>query len=203
MIRVIEDGYTREWNGYYYRPLTKTAREFAIQFYQSSDWEGLDFFIWSPPFFFGDNDKLTDEDRRVLFLRMMDDTGQEEDFANLKRELELLLSNPRLAIRTCGLCRRLWFDEETQLPIRNELTSEWEVRPSFAKPACETTAGCGKGHWGSPVEVSKKTKQVLRHYLLHREVGATEHMRNCGIIQRNWLAISILVRKHGLPKTSI
>jgi len=193
---MIDDGYTYRYQGYWYRKLVREDRAIVTSLVKEESWEELDLFLWHPPRFFGGTPN--EDDRNFLFARMMSNPDERAETENLKRCVELMLTKPLLAHRSCDLCQRWWFDEDTGAIARNEQGPI--LRPSHAKVSCETHSGCEKGTHENPIQFTAENKKAWEHYLNFRHSGLTDTERSCPIIQRNWRVIGTLVEKHGIPE---
>ena len=194
---MIDDGYTQEWNGLSFRPLTPRNQAKIRQLANGGCLDELESFLWKPPFVFADHE-LSDQEKNELLVLLMEQYS-EDDAENLKDGVKFLLTNPLLAIRSCETCLAYWFNEETGLVVQHG--DEPVMRTSHAKPACETDRGCAKGHHENPVQVlSEKNRQAWEHYLEWRHTGLTDAMRECPILRENWKIIGTLVEAHGIPK---
>ena len=194
---MIEDGYTFTYGQFKYRPLASFGRGIAKGHYEDRNFSGLDKFLWNEPHFYGDESLLGEEDKIRLFTLMMEVPVRDLQ-ENLSMAVEIILTEPLLAKRTCSLCRKWWFDSDTGLISVNELGPI--KRPLKTLVPCETNTGCRKGHYDSPVELCEINKQVWDHYLEWRAVGPRDDSKNCPIMRRNWAILDRLVKIHGFPE---
>ena len=192
---MIDDGYTYRYERFGYRKLVAEDRAKVRSLVNANSWEELDSFLWQPPRFFGESP--SEEDRNALFARMMTNPDERVETENLKQSVHLMLTKPLLALRSCDLCQRWWFDEDTGSISRNEQGPI--LRPSHAKVSCETHSGCEKGTHENPIHFTAENKKAWEHYLMRRHSGLTDTERSCPIIQRNWRVIGNLVETHGIP----
>lgn len=132
---------------------------------------------------------------RKLFLTVQgllpDDSGEawkdvEQALAeNLRVGLELELTNPRLARRSCEECKRLWFSETTGLVI---LRNGGEPLERFGPTMCETAEGCAKGTPDNPKSLNKTNRWAWAHFRSCDAIGVFPDdsivKRNAAIIRR-------------------
>ena len=197
---MIDDGYTQEWESYHYRPLTQSGRDIVQRFVSADDWEGLGNFLWQQPRVFIESGRfpLPTEQRNRLFALMMSWETETTDLQNLKVGVELILTHPLLAMRTCEMCKTWWFDEDTGLVVQDERGPA--KRPKHAVVACDSSIGCLKGHHSDPSSaLNEKNERAWKHFLDYRHVGLSEIERECPILRANWRVMGNLVEKHGLP----
>lgn len=72
------------------------------------------------------------------------------------------MDSPALAARSCDLCRRVMFDEETGKPIQKRDKSGYAERTG--KVPCESSLGCKKGHWQEKPDLNPPQQGVLDLY---------------------------------------
>jgi hypothetical protein len=193
---MIRDGYTFRHRQFYFRPLAEFGREIAKEHFRSKDWDSLGAFLWTRPQFYGNEDEIEEDDQQTIFRAMMEyDT--DGNFQNLKDSVRIILTDPRLSMRTCASCKKWWFDHDTGLVARN--SEGLLLRPEDTALPCETREGCSKGHYDSPIELNETNQKVWKHYLEWRSVGLPNEDKYCPIVRRNWSIISRLIEKHGFP----
>jgi hypothetical protein len=196
---MIDDGYTYPYvNGIQYRSLGPPGR--ALVRGLRDDLTVLEGFLWQPPRLFGaTSDDLSDGDKCNLFDLMMNADTEDYDLKNLKSGVELFLQHPMLGLRSCQLCRKYWYDEDSYTVVTDH-DGRPKTRPEHAPVACETGTGCLKGHHSDPIELSEKNKQAWRHYLNWRHVGLPDIDKQCPVLRKNWEIMGTLVERHGLPR---
>ena len=193
---MIEDGFTQEYQGCYFRPLTSADKHQLELLHQQDDWIGIDEMLWKPPRFFVITKYPNEEDRTEIAKRMLewDDTA---DFENLKSGIEIALTRPLLSLRSCETCKDWWFDEDTGYISQN---ARGPIRrPSHAILACDTNTGCPKGHHTNPLELNERNQKAWKHFLEWRHVGLPDEHRRCSIIRQNWALMGNMIETHGLP----
>lgn len=186
---MIDDGFTFEHEGVSFRPFTieekATIRAMHSQRREDVVTDRLDL-------------RGQSNDRKCRVFRMAMDWDQHADLKNLYQSVRLMLLNPLLGIRSCELCKKYWFDEDSgKIVMRGD---ELILRPRYATLRCEITEsdGCLKGHHSNPIELNDRNRKAWQHFLARRHVGLTETERTDPIVQKNWQILGDLVEKHGL-----
>jgi hypothetical protein len=67
--------------------------------------------------------------------------------------------HPMLAARSCDLCKKIMFDEETGTPIKARSGEGFAKR--IGKVPCESTIGCKKGHWKDAPDLNAPQQGVI------------------------------------------
>lgn len=75
----------------------------------------------------------------------------------------LSLTKQSLAARSCDLCRKYYFDEETGEPVHDARTGKGFMLRRDKVP-CETSIGCRKGHWKDKPDLTTEESRVLSLY---------------------------------------
>ncbi len=135
---------------------------------------------------------------RRLFLTVQgllpDDSGEawkdvEKSLAeNLRTGLELELTNPRLARRSCEECKKLWYSEQTGLVI---LRNNGEPVERFGPTLCETAEGCAKGTPDNQKSLSKTNRWAWSHF---RHCDAIGVFPDDSIVKRNAVIIRQVIK---------
>ena len=97
---------------------------------------------------------------------------------NLREGLELELTNPRLARRSCDECKKWWYSEQTGLVLLNGDGAKLE---RFGPTLCQTT-GCAKGTPDQQKCLNKANKWAWRHF---RDCDAVGQFPDDPIVRRN------------------
>ncbi len=118
------------------------------------------------------------------------------DLQNLKSGMELMLSDPLLAIRSCELCSQWWFDQDTGKVVR--INGQNLRRPAHALPACRTSAGCRKGTPEKSRAFNLKNQKAFEHWQQWRHVGCPDPQD--AIVRRNWMIFGTMVERYGLQR---
>lgn len=193
---MINDGFTQEYRGCVFRPLTTSDKETLERLHERDDWVGIDELLWSRPRFYSTTEFPTSETKTEIAKRMLAyDDGP--DIANLKKSLEIALTHPLLSLRSCDMCRKWWFDEDTGYVCQN--AGGPVKRPSYSILACDTNTGCPKGHHSHPIEMNERNQQAWKHFLEWRHVGLPDLHKQCSIVRQNWAIMGSMIEKHGLP----
>lgn len=143
---------------------------------------------------------------RRLFLTIQglvpDDSGvpwkklESEYRENLRSGLELELTNPRLARRSCESCQTWWYREQTGLVI---LQADGSKLPRFGPTMCQTPMGCPKGTPDNPKTLNKANRWAWRHFRDCEAVGVFPAdpivMRNAVVIRQVMQAVEAKKRK--------
>ncbi len=191
---MINDGYTEEHCGVQFRRLLAGDRERVIGLVREDRFSEVEAFLFQPPYVFTDRE-LSESDRQELFSRLMSYSNEQADLQNLIVGLQLYCQHPLLAVRDCGICRDWWFNEETGRIVRTG--GKDRRRPEHAKVACETDAGCLKGHHQNQKSLSPRNVAAVNHFTEWEQVGC-QHS-DCPIVRRNWKWIGLSFRKYGHP----
>ena len=116
------------------------------------------------------------------------------DIDNLKSGMRLMLNNPRLALRTCELCQKWWFDQDTGTIVR--IGGQNLERPEHVATACQTSRGCERGTPESLLAFTPKNQKAFDHWMNWRHVGCPNPQD--AILRRNWMWFETLKENHGL-----
>lgn len=185
---MIDDGYTDTVQGIEYRPLLDWRKRWVAERIRRGDWVEVQNLLFG-------RRVLSDSEKSLILTAAMS-YREDGDLKNLRWFLELVRDEPLLALRTCSLCRRYWFDEELRkIVTRDGVPLE---RPRQAKVICETHAGCPKGHWATERRLSERNKRAIWHYCEYRYVGCPDPEDD--IVRRNWNLIRATVGTHDLAR---
>ena len=187
---MINDGFTFEHEGILFRPFTAAEKKFI----RATPAPRREDFVTARLNLRGQH-----TDRKCRVFQMAMDWDQAADLKNLHASVRLMLLNPLLGLRSCDLCKKYWFDEDSgKIVMRGDTLLP---RPKYATLRCEVEAsdGCLKGHHSNPLELNERNKKAWRHFLANRHVGLTDTERSDPILKRNWQILGDLVEKHGLP----
>ena len=149
---------------------------------------------------------ISDPEGRRVSLSVVPETVAEaafanpterEDAGNLRSGMRLMLKNPLLAIRTCEVCQKWWFDEETGKVI--QIGGQYLTRPEHAETKCRVAAeGCEKGTPEHQLSFSQRNQQAFEHWMQWRAVGCPNP--HDAIVRRNWMWFESMERHYGLRK---
>lgn len=200
MMLEIDDGYSIPYREFLLRPLTwsekvhlreliearrvQIAEQFLLRRGRVNDLNGEPVEIVDPD--------LQQEVSEIL-IGWQTEAG---DMKNLRQSALLMMKHPLLGIRSCQLCKTWWFDEDTRKIVN--IGGVNARRPAHAAVACDTDAGCLKGHWSNPVELSDKNKKAWEHWLEWRSVGCPRPYD--AIMRRNWKWLEAMAKRYGLGK---
>lgn len=181
---MIDDGYTET--------VTIESGEFKIRRFLSHELEGFvsskvpTYELWdmvvsrvvSGPFVREYDHELM---REVLGF---DDRGRESsDIRNLSEGVMLHLRNPEVSGRDCGSCRKWWYSSSGKIVTDRD----GNPRPRQSVLPCETHAGCPKGTYDNPIDLSEKNRKAYNHY---RVCKAVMSFPDDPIVKRNAVIIS-------------
>lgn len=192
------DGYLETLNSAIsFRRLLSPERGMITNLIRSKRVDKAEEFLFKPPFVFSD-DPLTESEKQELFVQLMDNPTEQEDVDNLIYGTRLFATNPRLATRSCELCKRWLFDEDTGLVAKSG--GKYLARRKNTPTLCDSGSQekCPKGHHSDPREMSPKNNQALNHYLEWEGTGVCPHPE-CPIMRRNWMWIKRIFDKYGHP----
>jgi hypothetical protein len=85
--------------------------------------------------------------------------------------VRLQVLHPGLAMRDCGHCQQVLYDEETGKPEMNRAGGE-RLRDASCPPPCRTSRGCKKGTPEHSLALSEQNLQAWLHYRECRAVGS-------------------------------
>lgn len=79
--------------------------------------------------------------------------------------LRLSIFNPGLAARSCALCRKYHYDEETGLPVKDR-RGDFRLRrgPVPCEFRGDNSRGCPKGHWKNEPDLNARQAAVVRYW---------------------------------------
>lgn len=93
----------------------------------------------------------------------------------------MLINNPLVAGRSCEICLKMQFDENTgKIVIHPPHTGEPVRR--IGKPPCQTFVGCAKGSPTAGKELTARNWQAYKHY---KECEAVGQFPDDAIVRRN------------------
>lgn len=195
-----DDGYTEELNSEIrFRRLLKPERALVTSWIRNKRADKAEEYLFRSPYLFSDIplSELTELHKTQLFTHWMSNPTEDQDHENLIWGTKLYSTNPRLSARSCVLCKKWLFDEETGL-VR-KVGNSYRPRPKQMPPICDTTSQmkCPRGHHSNPKVMSSRNKQALSHYMEYEGVGCPHS--ECPIMRRNWRAIKWIFEKHGHP----
>lgn len=108
---------------------------------------------------------------------------------NLIEGVMLYLTNPRLALRPCTLCKKLWYNEETGLPI---IMGNDKPLKRYGPTLCETPEGCLKGTPENQKSLNLANRWAWQHY---RECEAIGQFPDDPLVRKNAKLILAVLRK--------
>jgi len=193
---MIDDGYTFREAGCLVRPLTASLISKVSAFIEQGKWFKIDKLLWRAPWFIGDADKLTEDDKNTL-VSVMVGFDLEKSQADLKKAVLLKITRPLLANRSCDTCKQFLFDTDTDKPYLRD-GYKMVKRESHIVLPCDTREGCPKGHHSDPIHLSEINEKAWNHYLDWRAVGLTDFQRSCPVLRGNWRIMDKLAKKHGI-----
>ena len=90
--------------------------------------------------------------------------------------MRLYESHPEIATRPCDSCRKYFYRDDGTIDTAKDWVDGQEVEVKKLRPdpdgvPCNTDAGCPKGHYSEPTELSENLLECYDHYLECRAVG--------------------------------
>ena len=104
-----------------------------------------------------------------------------------------MLLHPHGAQLPCDQCRKFehYIDgENAGQPIKRKNRTEFVARRSPLP--CESSIGCEKGHWSTPLELTDQNWKAWNHYKEGCAVGFQPHEQRDAIVRRNAAIISMI-----------
>ncbi len=174
----LNDGYSSWVRGRIVRMLTPKDLNLAQKMCQ----EGDDFEDWlfSDPRVIGNNCFIDDDDKCEIFKRM---TLMTYDVDSLKKDVQFFKDYPELSNRNCNMCRKYWLNHSTGEAV-DRGDGKPLLRHAASLPACETDAGCAKGHWSNQTGISALGRSAIEHFKEFKNVGCPLPL--CPVMRSNW-----------------
>jgi hypothetical protein len=198
---LIDDGYSERHGEYLIRRLVKSERMILQRLLQERrTWEAEKFLFKSGRVtsIIGEEVIPEESEKQALAEALVTWPTEEAELLNLRQSVALLLKTPLLGLRSCEMCKRWWFDPDTNKIVR--VGTADLLRPPHAPVPCDTDAGCLKGHWSNPLEMSPKNRKAWNHWLEWKYVGCPDP--HDAILRRNWRWFEALAAHYGLGKNS-
>lgn len=195
---LIEDGYSiLVDNKYWIRPLTDRERRTLQGLLIQDTWEAEQYLMRGRvTTLSGRKIDVPEEEEERIGILLCTWPDEHKDLDNLKQAARMAFQYPLLSLRSCQVCKAWWFDEDTGKVVR--IGDQNLRRPAHSTVACDTTAGCLKGHYTNPIEFSDKNRRAFNHWLEWRHVGFPEPQD--AIVRRNWKWLEALATKYGFDK---
>lgn len=174
-----------------FRPVLKWRRDWLSDAMKRDDWQTVEHFLWK-------DRKPTGGQKDEIVARALKyaDRQEGEDEENLRAVLAIIKKEPLLAQRPCRTCLKYWFDEDVKKAVSRN--GKPLLRPDHAPVACDTSAGCLKGHYEDPVVLSERNRQTMWYYNQFRVVGCPDLEDD--IVRRNWNLIYDTVGRNDVAR---
>jgi hypothetical protein len=188
---IVDDGYTMFVDNIAFRPVLKWRRTWLAGVMDRGDWGAVEHFLWK-------GRDLNEKQKEKIVTKAFAYADEQErvDEQNLREFLKLVKTEPLLAQRPCSVCKKYWFDEDVKKAVSRN--GQPLLRPEHAKVACETAAGCKKGHHENPIALSERNRKALWHYNQFRVVGCPDLEDD--IVRRNWNLIYDTVGRNDVAR---
>lgn len=192
---LIDDGYSvLVADRYWIRPLTRKEKRVLRKLLSEDKQEASHYLFDGRVTTKGGKEVIPDLlEQQSVAEALVSWNTEPSDTANLREGASLYFRHPRLAVRSCSLCKAWWFDEDTHRIV--QIGGQNIRRPKHAAVACDTDAGCAKGHWRNPVELNAKNTLAFQYWLRHRATGCPKP--GDAILANTWFWLEELAKRYG------
>lgn len=169
----LDDGFSKLVHGYVVRALT------AKDIQRAKNIEDLESWFFKEPRVYDCTGYLHPEDQ----MNMLQWACEGYNHQQVEEDVRFFIQYPELINRPCDLCRKWWYCHSSGKIVDRGDGQPLE-RHASAPPSCETDAGCAKGHWSDPYQLSMSTKKAIEHYQEFKVVGCPYPFD--GVMRSNW-----------------
>ncbi len=192
----LNDGYTLEFQGVLIRKMRSSEQRDLVQHIRKEGSAAGIQIVFSPPYFFGEKERLEIEQQKSVWLEIVSNSSEFEDRKNLISGAKLRMSNPKAADFNCSECLKYVPDHEIWEPYKRP-GGFLVKREKHHELLCETQKGCPRGTWAEPLALSEKNTLAWNHYWEWRQAGMP--LPECLVQRSNWMLLE-WITQHGCSR---